>query len=161
MGPAGTGLTTPPAPPPPTVSDPSLVMLVFVNTVVETTMYLWVAMWVPSLQDTLSPGEPALPLGRVFSSFMAAMSLGSLLYNAALYRFGPRSILVPVPDETSSAAAGAGERQALLATDASASAPSPGPAARTVAFHASLGCALLVLSGKNLPFISCKLRCAC
>ncbi len=128
-------------------ADPSLLMLLVVNTVVETTMYLWVALWVPSLQDTLAEGDAPLPLGRVFSSFMAAMSLGSLLYNAALHRLGPR------PERTGDAGAGrdGDERAPLLATegpevDALAGRSS---AAHGVAFHAKLGCALLVFSGES------------
>ena len=46
-------------------------------------MYLFVFVWVPSLQEA-SPTFPAmaLPLGYIFSSFMISMMLGSLLYTA-------------------------------------------------------------------------------
>lgn len=42
-------------------------------------MYLFVFLWVPSLQEA-SPSTAALPLGYIFSCFMVAMMLGSLLY---------------------------------------------------------------------------------
>jgi hypothetical protein len=41
-------------------------------------MYLFVFLWVPSLQEFAV--SPALPLGYIFSSFMISMMLGSLLY---------------------------------------------------------------------------------
>jgi len=47
-------------------------------------MYLFVFLWVPSLQEshqeTIIPTP--LPLGYIFSSFMISMMLGSLLYTA-------------------------------------------------------------------------------
>ena len=42
-------------------------------------MYLFVFLWVPSLQETALTSAP-LPLGYIFSCFMIAMMLGSLLY---------------------------------------------------------------------------------
>lgn len=46
-------------------------------------MYLFVFVWVPSLQEvSVSFPTVALPLGYIFSSFMISMMLGSLLYNA-------------------------------------------------------------------------------
>ena len=41
-------------------------------------MYLFVFLWVPSLQEFAT--SPALPFGYIFSSFMISMILGSLLY---------------------------------------------------------------------------------
>lgn len=118
-------------------------MLTVVNTVVETTMYLWVALWVPSLQDTLSEGDAPLPLGRVFSSFMAAMSLGSLVYNAVLYRYGPNT----KPKATDVQPAPADEHQSLLARTTPLAGAATGPVSQAVVFHARLGSGLLVLSG--------------
>jgi len=43
-------------------------------------MYLFVFLWVPSLQEFAA--SPALPFGYIFSSFMISMMLGSLLYTA-------------------------------------------------------------------------------
>jgi hypothetical protein len=53
------------------------------QTCFEGSMYLFVFVWVPSLQEA-SPSFPtvALPLGYIFSSFMVCMMLGSLLYTA-------------------------------------------------------------------------------
>lgn len=46
-------------------------------------MYLFVFIWVPSLQEaSVSFPTVELPLGYIFSSFMISMMLGSLLYNA-------------------------------------------------------------------------------
>lgn len=44
-------------------------------------MYLFVFLWVPSLQESHDSLVP-LPLGYIFSSFMISMMLGSLLYTA-------------------------------------------------------------------------------
>ena len=107
-------------------------------------MYLWVALWVPSLQDTLADGDAPLPLGRVFSSFMAAMSLGSLLYNAILYRFGP----ISASEMAAAATRGSDERAPLLPADGVEAVTPLAQASQTVAFHARLGCALLVFSGE-------------
>lgn len=46
-------------------------------------MYLFVFLWVPSLQECQkSLPVVALPLGYIFSSFMISMMLGSLFYTA-------------------------------------------------------------------------------
>lgn len=56
-------------------------------------MYLFVFVWVPSLQEA-SPSFPtvALPLGYIFSSFMISMMLGSLLYTAVTSYIPPPSV---------------------------------------------------------------------
>ena len=43
-------------------------------------MYLFVFLWVPSLQEYAA--DPKLPFGYIFSSFMISMMFGSLLYTA-------------------------------------------------------------------------------
>jgi MFS transporter, MFS domain-containing protein family, molybdate-anion transporter len=50
-------------------------------------MYLFVFIWVPSLQEaaTLNFSEP-LSLGYIFSSFMVSMMLGSILYTSIVTR---------------------------------------------------------------------------
>lgn len=50
-------------------------------------MYLFVFIWVPALQEA-SPTLPptTLPLGYIFSSFMVAMMLGSILYTTIVSR---------------------------------------------------------------------------
>lgn len=53
-------------------------MLGLTQTCFEGSMYLFVFLWVPSLQERAS--QPSLPLGYIFSSFMISMMLGSLLY---------------------------------------------------------------------------------
>lgn len=66
-----------------TLVDPILMVIGLTQTCFEGSMYLFVFVWVPSLQD-VSPSFPtvALPLGYIFSSFMVSMMLGSLLYTA-------------------------------------------------------------------------------
>lgn len=59
--------------------DPSMIVLGLVQTCFEGSMYLFVFLWVPSMQETAAPGEE-LPLGLIFSAFMVSMMLGSLLY---------------------------------------------------------------------------------
>lgn len=59
-------------------TDPLLLVLGLTQTCFEGSMYLFVFLWVPSLQEHAS--RPSLPLGYIFSSFMISMMLGSLLY---------------------------------------------------------------------------------
>jgi MFS transporter, MFS domain-containing protein family, molybdate-anion transporter len=62
-------------------------VLGFTQTCFEGSMYLFVFIWVPTLQEA-SETFPniALPLGYIFSSFMVSMMLGSLLYTAIVSR---------------------------------------------------------------------------
>lgn len=46
-------------------------------------MYLFVFLWVPSLQEATISTD-ALPLGYIFSCFMVSMMLGSLLYTTVI-----------------------------------------------------------------------------
>ncbi|KAF9225648.1 DUF791-domain-containing protein [Gyrodon lividus] len=64
-------------------NDPILLVIGLTQTCFEGSMYLFVFVWVPSLQEA-SPSFPsvALPLGYIFSSLMVSMMLGSLLYTA-------------------------------------------------------------------------------
>ncbi|KZP16952.1 DUF791-domain-containing protein [Athelia psychrophila] len=64
-------------------ADPVLLTLGLTQTCFEGSMYLFVFLWVPSLQEASAtfPATP-LPLGFIFSSFMVSMMLGSLLYTA-------------------------------------------------------------------------------
>ncbi|KDQ58380.1 hypothetical protein JAAARDRAFT_154822 [Jaapia argillacea MUCL 33604] len=61
--------------------DPTLLVLGLTQTCFEGSMYLFVFVWVPTLQEAAPPSIP-LPLGYIFSSFMVSMMLGSLLYTA-------------------------------------------------------------------------------
>ncbi|TFY61171.1 hypothetical protein EVG20_g7155 [Dentipellis fragilis] len=60
-------------------ADPVLLVLGLTQTIFEGSMYLFVFIWVPTLQES-SPDASALPLGYIFSAFMVSMMLGSLLY---------------------------------------------------------------------------------
>ncbi|KDR79837.1 hypothetical protein GALMADRAFT_62352 [Galerina marginata CBS 339.88] len=61
--------------------DPLLLVLGLTQTCFEGSMYLFVFLWVPSLQEhAVTPAF--LPLGYIFSAFMISMMLGSLLYTA-------------------------------------------------------------------------------
>lgn len=64
-------------------NDPGLLVLGLTQTCFEGSMYLFVFLWVPSLQE-VARSDAALPLGYIFSSFMISMMLGSLLYTAIL-----------------------------------------------------------------------------
>ncbi|KAH9478220.1 Molybdate-anion transporter [Psilocybe cubensis] len=64
--------------------DPVLLVLGLAQTCFEGSMYLFVFLWVPSLQESSS--DPQLPLGYIFSSFMISMMLGSLLYTLIVTR---------------------------------------------------------------------------
>jgi hypothetical protein len=71
------------------ILDPMLLVIGLTQTCFEGSMYLFVFLWVPSLQEA-SPTFPsiALPLGYIFSSFMISMMLGSLLYSAVTTQSG-------------------------------------------------------------------------
>ncbi|KAJ7193544.1 hypothetical protein GGX14DRAFT_477960 [Mycena pura] len=58
--------------------DSRLLVLGITQTCFEGSMYLFVFLWVPSLQEFSIMG--LLPLGYIFSSFMLSMMLGSVLY---------------------------------------------------------------------------------
>ncbi|THV04693.1 DUF791-domain-containing protein [Dendrothele bispora CBS 962.96] len=58
--------------------DPLLLVLGLTQTCFEGSMYLFVFLWVPFLQE--ASGSSQLPLGYIFSSFMVSMMLGSVLY---------------------------------------------------------------------------------
>ncbi|KAF8156026.1 hypothetical protein B0H34DRAFT_659078 [Crassisporium funariophilum] len=67
--------------------DPLLLVLGLTQTCFEGSMYLFVFLWVPALQE-YAKGTPSisLPLGYIFSSFMISMMLGSLIYTAIVSR---------------------------------------------------------------------------
>lgn len=61
--------------------DRVLLVLGLTQTCFEGSMYLFVFLWVPSLQEAShSSNILPLPLGYIFSAFMISMMLGSLLY---------------------------------------------------------------------------------
>jgi hypothetical protein len=60
------------------VLDPMLAILGLTQTCFEGSMYLFVFIWVPSLQEATLINT--LPLGYIFSSFMISMMCGSILY---------------------------------------------------------------------------------
>ncbi len=70
--------------------DPILLVLGLTQTIFEGSMYLFVFIWVPTLQESsLSPSS--LPLGYIFSAFMVSMMLGSLLYTFITVHWYPPS----------------------------------------------------------------------
>ncbi|KAG8933186.1 hypothetical protein FRC02_012332 [Tulasnella sp. 418] len=70
--------------------DPSLIVLGVTQTCFEGSMYLFVFLWVPSMQES-SPPNVDLPLGYIFSAFMVSMMLGSLLYTCIISHSLPNS----------------------------------------------------------------------
>jgi MFS transporter, MFS domain-containing protein family, molybdate-anion transporter len=76
--------------------DPQLLVVGLTQTCFEGSMYLFVFLWVPSLQESSTSSE-ALPLGYIFSCFMIAMMLGSLLYTSVI-SFSQRPSTHPMPD---------------------------------------------------------------
>ncbi|KZT07017.1 DUF791-domain-containing protein [Laetiporus sulphureus 93-53] len=62
-------------------SEPPLLVIGLTQTCFEGSMYLFVFNWVPAMQEVALPYNP-LPLGYIFSSFMVAMMVGSLLYTS-------------------------------------------------------------------------------
>ncbi|KAI0250686.1 hypothetical protein BJV78DRAFT_1127610 [Lactifluus subvellereus] len=73
-------------------TDPILLVLGLTQTIFEGSMYLFVFIWVPTLQE--SSIDPSLPLGYIFSAFMVSMMLGSLLYTyITAHWFRPSPVL--------------------------------------------------------------------
>ncbi|KAI0320571.1 DUF791-domain-containing protein [Amylostereum chailletii] len=73
-------------------ADPELLVLGLTQTIFEGSMYIFVFIWVPALQET-SPSPSSLPLGFIFSSFMVSMILGSLFYTfTTSYWHQPQSL---------------------------------------------------------------------
>lgn len=62
--------------------DPSLLVLGVTQTCFEGSMYIFVFLWVPFLQEAPSLYGFDLPLGYIFSAFMVSMMIGSLVYSA-------------------------------------------------------------------------------
>jgi len=69
-------------------NDPHLLVIGLTQTCFEGSMYLFVFNWVPALQEA-SHDPSSLPLGYIFSSYMVAMMLGSLLYTSIVAYFTP------------------------------------------------------------------------
>ncbi|KAG7094958.1 hypothetical protein E1B28_005759 [Marasmius oreades] len=81
--------------------DPFLLVLGFTQTCFEGGMYLFVFLWVPSLQEATKSYDP-LPLGYIFSAFMVSMMLGSLIYTVIVTHLSPPSERsLPNPSSTS------------------------------------------------------------
>jgi MFS transporter, MFS domain-containing protein family, molybdate-anion transporter len=63
-------------------------------------MYLFVFLWVPSLQESHQSLLTPLPLGYIFSSFMISMMLGSLLYTAIVLSSQQKSLNHSIGDSS-------------------------------------------------------------
>ncbi|KAL7277129.1 hypothetical protein ACG7TL_008974 [Trametes sanguinea] len=64
-------------------ADTRLLVLGLIQTCFEGSMYIFVFLWVPLLQEATSL-DRTLPLGYIFSAFMLSMTLGALLYNCII-----------------------------------------------------------------------------
>ena len=85
--------------------DPILLVLGLTQTIFEGSMYLFVFIWVPTLQESsLSPSS--LPLGYIFSAFMVSMMLGSLLYTYITVHWYPPSTSTGLQKHARSASVG-------------------------------------------------------
>ncbi|KAJ8488993.1 hypothetical protein ONZ51_g3194 [Trametes cubensis] len=71
-------------------SDRRLFVLGLAQTCFEGSMYIFVFLWVPFLQEAAQPDQ-SLPLGYIFSCFMLSMTLGALLYNCIISLSQPTS----------------------------------------------------------------------
>ncbi|KAJ7275665.1 hypothetical protein C8J57DRAFT_1177338 [Mycena rebaudengoi] len=71
--------------------DPRLLVLGLTQTCFEGSMYLFVFLWVPALQEFSILG--LLPLGYIFSAFMLSMMLGSMFYTFAAAKATDNSLL--------------------------------------------------------------------
>jgi hypothetical protein len=85
--------------------DPILLVLGLTQTIFEGSMYLFVFIWVPTLQESsLSPSY--LPLGYIFSAFMVSMMLGSLLYTFITVHWYPPTTSTGLQKHTRSTSVG-------------------------------------------------------
>ena len=84
--------------------DPILLVLGLTQTIFEGSMYLFVFIWVPTLQES-SFSPASLPLGYIFSAFMVSMMLGSLLYTYITVHWYPPSTSSGLQKHTRSASA--------------------------------------------------------
>jgi MFS transporter, MFS domain-containing protein family, molybdate-anion transporter len=82
--------------------DPILLVLGLTQTIFEGSMYLFVFIWVPTLQES-SLDPTSLPLGYIFSAFMVSMMLGSLLYTYITAHWFPPSSAPGSPKHARSA----------------------------------------------------------
>ncbi|KAI8974852.1 hypothetical protein BD414DRAFT_467899 [Trametes punicea] len=67
------------------VADRRLLALGLIQTCFEGSMYLFVFLWVPFLQES-APPDRTLPLGYIFSALMLSMAFGALLYTCIVHR---------------------------------------------------------------------------
>lgn len=72
------------------IVDPALLVLGLRQTCFEGSMYIFVFLWVPSMQEASPPGAQ-LPLGYIFSAFMVSMMIGSVVYTSVVSHSLPRS----------------------------------------------------------------------
>ncbi len=85
--------------------DPILIVLGLTQTIFEGSMYLFVFIWVPTLQES-SLNPASLPLGYIFSAFMVSMMLGSLLYTYITAHWYPPSTSTGLQKHARSASVG-------------------------------------------------------
>ena len=67
--------------------NPKVALLGLIQSCFESSMYLFVFMWTPTLEAIIPKGE-VLPHGLVFACFMVSMMIGSNLFKSLL-KFGP------------------------------------------------------------------------
>ncbi|CAJ2504690.1 Uu.00g120840.m01.CDS01 [Anthostomella pinea] len=65
--------------------QPSIMALVFVSTMFEGSMYLFVFFWTPAL-ESVQKSSGDLPYGFIFSSFMASSTAAALVFNIVMQR---------------------------------------------------------------------------
>ncbi|KAI9509302.1 hypothetical protein F5148DRAFT_1012473 [Russula earlei] len=86
-------------------ADPVLLVLGLTQTIFEGSMYLFVFIWVPTLQES-SLDPTFLPLGYIFSAFMVSMMFGSLLYTYITAHWYPPAPSSSLQKHTRSASVG-------------------------------------------------------
>lgn len=69
-----------------TLREPSIRWLGVLQSCFEAAMYIFVFMWTPALQGVQADPEISIPHGMIFSTFMVALMLGSVLFERLLHR---------------------------------------------------------------------------
>ena len=63
-------------------NDRVILLLGLIQSLVESSMFIFVYLWTPSLSDSVHQA----PLGRIFSCFMIAIMIGSLFFRLIIVK---------------------------------------------------------------------------
>ncbi|KAI5476597.1 DUF791-domain-containing protein [Pseudohyphozyma bogoriensis] len=130
------------------LKSPPLLAIAGAMCAFESSMYFFVFCWVPALQASQPEGDPALPLGIIFSCFMVAMMFGSLLYNYILTSSSFATLSLPSSPRTHQEGLSKSE---IYHLEYSLSTPNgTNPRTPVISLHATLGAVILLIAAVAL-----------